>query len=154
METKASEFFTKEQKTRILEAIKAAENETSGEIRVHVETSFKGDVLDRAAWIFGKIGMHATVNRNGVLFYLALANRQFAVIGDKGINAVVPPDFWDQVKEKLQNNFRAGKFTEGLVEGIIQAGNQLKTHFPRMINDINELPDEISFDDPGKSSDL
>jgi uncharacterized membrane protein len=154
METKASSFFTKEQKARILEAIKTAENETSGEIRVHIETSFTGDVLDRAAWIFKKIGMHATGNRNGVLFYLALINRQFAVIGDRGINAVVPPDFWDKVKEKLQVNFRAGKFTEGLVEGILQAGTQLKTHFPRMKDDINELPDEISFDDPGKTPGL
>jgi uncharacterized membrane protein len=150
MEAKASTFFTKEQKERILEAIQTAENETSGEIRVHIETRFAGDVLDRAAWIFRKIGMHATEARNGVLFYLALDNRQFAVIGDSGINAVVPPDFWNKVKDILQKNFRAGQFTEGLVEGIIQAGNQLKAHFPRMKNDVNELPDDISFDDPDK----
>jgi uncharacterized membrane protein len=145
---KASSFFTKEQQTHILASVKEAENETSGEIRVHIETSCTGDVLDRAAWIFKKLKMHTTAKRNGVLFYLAVRNRKFAIIGDAGINAKVPDGFWDKAKELLEKNFKEGKFTEGLVKGILLAGLQLKEHFPHMRNDVNELPDEISFDNP------
>jgi len=143
---KASSFFTKEQQAQILASVKEAENATSGEIRVHIETSFKGDVLDRAAWVFKKLGMHKTAERNGVLFYLAVSDRKFAIIGDAGINAKVTSTFWDEVSLLLQKNFKEGKFTEGLSEGIIHAGQQLKTHFPHRIDDVNELPDEISFD--------
>ncbi len=150
MEVKASTFFTKEQQEQIRAAITEAEKETSGEIRVHIETKLRGSVLDRAAWIFHRLGMHATENHNGVLFYLAVKNRQFAVIGDSGINAVVPKDFWDHTKEVLQNHFKEGKFAEGLIEGILTAGKQLREHFPFLKGDINELPDEISFDDPEK----
>jgi uncharacterized membrane protein len=90
---KASSFFTAEQQAVILAAVREAEGETSGEIRVHIETSFKGDVLDRAAWIFGKLGMQKTALRNGVLFYLAVEDRKFAIIGDGGIHAKVPEGF-------------------------------------------------------------
>lgn len=145
---KASSFFTKEQQAQILAAVKVAEEATSGEVRVHIETSCHGDVLDRAAWIFSKLGMQKTNERNGVLFYLAVEDKKFAVIGDGGINAKVPDKFWDKVKDILQNNFRAGKFTEGLSEGIILAGKQLKEHFPHKKDDVNELSDEISFDKP------
>ena len=143
---KASSFFTKEQQNVILESVKEAELETSGEIRVHIETSFAGDVLDRAAWVFRKLGMHKTAERNGVLFYLAVSNKKFAIIGDAGINAKVPAGFWDDVSLLLQENFRQGKFTEGLSKGIVLAGKHLKTHFPHRKDDVNELPDEISFD--------
>jgi uncharacterized membrane protein len=145
---KASSFFTKEQQTHILASVKEAENETSGEIRVHIETYCTGDVLDRAAWIFKKLGMHKTVERNGVLFYLAVRNRKFAIIGDAGINAKVPDGFWDKAKELLEKHFKEEKFTEGLIKGILLAGLQLKEHFPHMRDDVNELPDEISFDIP------
>ena len=143
---KASKFFTQEQQAQILAAVKEAENETSGEIRVHIETFCREDVLDRAAWIFKKLGMHSTAERNGVLFYLAISDKKFAVIGDAGINSKVPVGFWDDVKELLQENFRSGRFTEGLSEGIILAGTHLKIHFPHRKDDVNELPDEISFD--------
>ena len=143
---KASSFFTKEQQAQILASVKEAENATSGEIRVHIETSFKGDVLDRAAWVFKKLGMHKTAERNGVLFYLAVSDRKFAIIGDAGINAKVTSTFWDEVSLLLQKNFKEGKFTDGLSQGIIMAGEQLKTHFPYQEDDVNELPDEISFD--------
>jgi len=145
---KASSFFTEEQQATILASVREAEDATSGEIGVHIETSFKGDVLDRAAWVFGKLGMHKTALRNGVLFYLAVVDRKFAIIGDAGINAKVPEDFWDSIKELLLKNFKEGNFTEGLSEGIILAGEQLKTHFPHQKNDVNELPDDISFDKP------
>jgi len=142
---KASSFFTREQQAQILASVREAEKSTSGEIRVHIETSCPEDVLDRAAWIFKKLGMHKTAERNGVLFYLAVVDKKFAIIGDAGINAKVPSGFWDAIKELLQTNFRDGKFTEGLSEGIIRAGIQLKTHFPYSKDDINELSDEISF---------
>jgi uncharacterized membrane protein len=143
---KASTFFTREQQAQILAAVKEAENETSGEIRVHIETSCNEDVLDRAAWIFRKLNMNNTAERNGVLFYLAISDRKFAVIGDAGINYKVPAGFWDDVKDLMQAKFREGKFTEGLSEGIILAGVHLKKHFPHGKDDVNELPDEISFD--------
>lgn len=142
----ASTFFTPEQQALILAAVKEAENETSGEVRVHIENSCQEDVLDRAAWLFRKLGMHKTTERNGVLFYLAIDDRKFAVIGDSGINSKVPAGFWDDVKDLLQKNFREGKFTEGLSTGIILAGAHLKRHFPHRKDDVNELPDEISFD--------
>ena len=145
---KASSFFSKEQQDHIRAAIKKAEATTSGEIRVHIETQVSGNVLDRAAWIFRKIGMHRTAERNGVLFFLAVNNKKFAVIGDEGINKKVPEDFWDNLKQLLQEHFAEGKFTEGLAKGILMAGSQLKEHFPYRENDINELPDDISFDDP------
>ena len=144
---KASTFLTKEQQSLIRNAIIEAEESTSGEIRVHIETSIEGEVLDRAAWIFEKIGMHKTKDRNGVLFYLALNNRKFAVIGDSGINAKVSENFWDEVKIELEKNFSDKKFTEGLAEGILMTGLKLKEYFPREKTDINELPDDISFED-------
>jgi len=143
---KASSFFTKEQQAQILASVKEAESATSGEIRVHIESKLAGDVMDKAAWVFKKLGMHKTAERNGVLFYLAVSDRKFAIIGDAGINAKVPADFWEGISLLLQNNFKQGKFTEGLSEGIILAGQQLKTHFPHRDDDVNELPDEISFD--------
>jgi uncharacterized membrane protein len=143
---KASSFFSKEQQAQILASVKEAEMETSGEIRVHIETTLKGDVLDRAAWLFKKMGMDKTAEHNGVLFYLAVGDKKFAIIGDGGINAKVPAGFWDEISEHLMKNFKEGKFAEGLSEGIIMAGKQLKTHFPYRSDDVNELSDEISFD--------
>lgn len=142
---KAKDFFTKEQREDIRQAILNAELDTSGEIRVHIETSCKDEVLDRAAFLFDKMGMHKTAKRNGVLFYLAVKHRRFAVLGDKGINSVVPEDFWDDVKHLLLNHFREEKFTEGLIEGISLVGNKLKDHFPYQTDDVNELSDDISF---------
>ena len=103
-------------------------------------------VLDRASWVFNKLGMQKTAERNGVLFYLAVQKREFAIIGDAGIHAKVPEGFWNMISEKMTALFREGKFTEGLSEGILMAGKQLKNHFPYQQDDINELPDEISFD--------
>jgi uncharacterized membrane protein len=145
---KAASFFTKEQQAQILSSVREAEQDTSGEIRVHIETSCKEDVLDRAAWLFDKLGMKKTAERNGVLFYLAISDRKFAIIGDAGINSKVPEGFWDEIKGMLEKNFREGRFTEGLTEGISHAGEHLKAYFPHQKNDINELSDEISFDKP------
>ena len=148
---KASTFFTREQQEAIVRAIGEAEHASSGEIRIHIETSCKADVLDEAAWLFRKLGMNRTADRNGVLIYLALKERRFAIIGDTGINALVPLGFWDRIRDHMKQRFSENLFTEGLTEGIIMAGEQLKEHFPHARNDINELTDTISFDinEPG-----
>jgi uncharacterized membrane protein len=143
---KASTFFTPAQQDTIVKAIAEAEKSTSGEIRVHIESSCKAKVLDRAAWLFDKLGMTKTAERNGVLIYLAVKDKKFAIIGDIGINSVVPPGFWDTVRDHMKEKFLEGKFTEGLSEGIIMAGNQLKDQFPYAKDDVDELNNEISFD--------
>jgi len=143
---KASTFFTREQQEAIVRAIGEAEHATSGEIRVHIETSCKADVLDEAAWLFRKVGMHKTADRNGVLIYFALKERRFAIIGDTGINSVVPLGFWDNIRDHMKQRFSENLFTEGLTEGILMAGMQLKEHFPHTRNDVNEIIDTISFD--------
>lgn len=141
----AVNFFTKEEKELITSAVKEAELNTSGEIRVHLDNRCREDVMDRAAWWFAKLEMHKTEQRNGVLFYLAVRDRKFAILGDAGINAVTPENFWDGIKEKMAEQFAAGDFSGGLREGILQAGEALKSHFPHQADDINELPDDISF---------
>lgn len=138
-------FFTEDEKTKITNAIKTAELNTSGEIRVHVEGKCPGEVLDSAAYWFEKLKMHKTELRNGVLFYLAITDRKFAILGDGGINAKVPEDFWENIKEHMLSRFKEGKFADGLAEGILMAGEQLKKHFPHQSDDVNELSDEISF---------
>lgn len=129
----------------IRSAVKEAERNTSGEIRVHIDNHCKGDVMDRAAWWFAKLEMHRTGQRNGVLFYLAVKDRKFAILGDAGINAVTPDNFWDHIKEKMLAHFQEGKFAAGLQQGILMAGEQLKTNFPYRQDDVNELSDDISF---------
>jgi len=146
MTMKASSFFTPAQQEVIARAIAEAEHSTSGEIRVHVETSCKGDVLDEAAWLFRRLGMHKTADRNGVLIYLAIKERKFAIIGDTGINSVVPLGFWDEIRDHMKLRFSENLFAEGLAEGIIMTGVQMKEHFPFSKDDINELTDTISFD--------
>lgn len=138
-------FFSKEDKEQIKKAILNAELDTSGEIRVHVESECKEEVLDRAAFLFKKLGMEKTSYRNGTLFYLAVNSQKFAIIGDQGINAVVPENFWDDIKTYISDQFNKGEFATGLAEGITRTGKHLKKHFPHHIDDINELPDEISF---------
>jgi uncharacterized membrane protein len=139
-------FFSSEEKKRITDAIAEAEMNTSGEIRLHAEGHCKIDVLDRAAYVFKKLGMHETEQRNGVLFYLAVHDHKFAIIGDAGINRVVPADFWNEIKETMLVYFKEGKFTDGLTKGILMAGEQLKANFPFHKDDVNELSNEISFD--------
>ena len=141
----AENFFTQEQKDKIVAAIEEAELSTSGEVRVHIESKCKEDVLDRAAHWFKKLSMHKTEQRNGVLLYLAVSDRKFAIIGDVGINAVTPDNFWDEIKEQMLAKFKEQQFAEGLAEGILMAGKALKEHFPYQTDDVNELSDDISF---------
>jgi uncharacterized membrane protein len=138
--------FTDGQKEQIVNAIREAEQNTSGEVKVHIEKKCSTpDVMDRAKEVFFTLGLDKTQLRNGVLFYIALDDHKFAVLGDAGIDAVVPVHFWDAIKDKLREHFRAGRITEGLCTGIQMAGQQLKSHFPYSSDDVNELPDDISF---------
>jgi uncharacterized membrane protein len=138
-------FFPQSEREKLLIAISQAESNTSGEIRIHIDNVCKENVLDRAAFVFNKIGMKNTELRNGVLFYLAVKSKKFAIIGDSGINAVVPENFWNDVKEKLSFHFSKGEFSEGLSKGIEMAGEHLKKYFPHQKDDVNELPNDISF---------
>ncbi len=143
----AADFFSKEEQTAIKQAIVEAETNTSGEIRIHIENRCPDDVMDRAAFLFAKLEMHKTQLRNGVLFYLAIRDHKFAILGDAGINAKVPESFWNHTTEEILGYFKQGEFATGLAEGIKMAGQQLKTHFPYQADDVNELSDDISFGD-------
>ena len=152
--SKVEDFLTKAEEQEIVEAIGKAEKNTSGEIRVHIEngTSLKGEPakqtsnapLDRAMAVFRKLQMENTQERNGVIIYVAIKSKQFAIYGDKGINEKVPADFWDTTKDTIISHFKNGNFKQGLIDGILKAGEQLKTHFPYQDNDTNELSNEIS----------
>lgn len=144
---KASQFLNQEQKNLITNAVKEAELNTSGEIRIHIESDCKEDVLDRAAFIFEKLEIHKTELRNGVLFYLSIDDKKFAILGDAGINAVTADNFWEEIKETVLNHFKNAEFDIGLSAGIKMAGQSLKKHFPYQKDDVNELSDEISFND-------
>lgn len=137
-------IFSRSERRQIVDAISRAEKLTSGEIRVHVEPKCPGAVLDRAADVFHKLEMQKTVLRNGVLIYLAWEDRKLAVIGDKGINEVVPADFWDTTVEKMTALFRQQKYVDGVVYGIDEAGRLLTQYFPYYAGDKNELSNDIS----------
>ncbi len=138
-------FFTPEQQKSIKQTIVNAELNTSGEVRVHIDDKCKEDVLDKAANIFHQLKMDKTELRNGVLFYLAVSDHKFAILGDKGINEKVPADFWDLIKDVMLDYFKKRQFTEGLCKGIEMAGEKLKVYFPLQSNDTNELNNEVSF---------
>ena len=138
-------FFSKEEQQRIVSAIKEAELDTSGEIRVHIENHCKEEALERAAEMFYGLKMDRTAARNGILFYLAVKDHKFAIIGDEGINKNVEHDFWNDIKNEMISNFKENKFTEGLIAGILKCGEKLKKYFPHQDDDVNELSDEISF---------
>jgi len=134
-----------EQTTEIQEAIRCAEEHTSGEIRVHIDQKCSGDPVKRAIKVFKKLKMDATEQRNGVLLYLSFSDRKLAIIGDEGINQLVPVDFWDSTKEQMILDFRNGEFTQGIVKAIGSAGKQLGQYFPLLENDENELSNEVTF---------
>lgn len=131
---------------RIEEAIRAAEHRTSGEVRVSVAPLFWGDVRRLAEKAFQRLGMTATEQHNGVLFFIVPSRRRFVVLGDQGIHNKVGQEFWDRVVTAMSDQFKAGNFTEGIVRGIREVGEQLSTHFPYQgQRDVNELPDEVDF---------
>ena len=137
--------FTERQKEAIQLAIAKAELNTSGEIRVHIDKQCKVDPIKRAIVIFEELKMYNTAQKNGILIYLSLNDHKLAIIGDSGINDVVPDDFWDNERDLMISFFKKGQFTEGLIEGIRMVGDQLKSAFPYLENDTNELSNEVSF---------
>ncbi|MCC8426927.1 TPM domain-containing protein [Mucilaginibacter sp. UR6-11] len=140
--------FNDEEQQRIREAIAEAEKHTSGELRVCIEKTCSEDVLDRTAKYFYQLDMHKTKLRNGVLIYVAVVDRKFAIIGDAGINQVVTDDFWDSTKEDMLNHFKTGDIVEGIVTGIKIAGDQLGKYFPHDLdNDTDELSNDVAFMD-------
>ena len=138
------QFLSKEDEEAVVAAIKEAELHTSGEIRVHIEAHTDEDHFEHALKVFQQLEMHQTEQRNGVLVYIAVDDHQFVILGDEGINKLVADDFWNNTKDVMQAHFRKGDFRAGLVEGILKAGQELKTHFPYEKGDEDELSNEIS----------
>lgn len=139
------EFFTKEEGDRIVEAIRLAEKQTSGEIRVHLEVNSRKRTIADAVSIFKKLGMRNTKDRNGVLFLIVPERRELAIYGDVGIHNSTQEGYWAEVMDHVQGRFREGAHADGICEGITMVGEKLKKHFPYQSDDINELPDEISY---------
>lgn len=143
--SKVEEFLSKNDEEAIIEAIRTAEQNTSGEIRVHLEkTTGELDIFDRAMEVFHHLKMDNTKHENGVLIYVAVEDKNFVIYGDKGINDVVPDDFWESTKDAIVAEFKKGDFKQGLVNGILTAGQQLKKHFPWSADTRDELSNEIS----------
>ncbi len=138
-------ILTKEDEVLIKEAIAEAENQTSGEVKVHIEPYCKTDTMQRATQLFNQLELYRTAARNGVLIYVAFKDHKFAILGDEGIHAKVGQNFWDSTKELMAGHFKNGLLVEGLCEGIRMAGEQLKVHFPYQSDDKNELSDDISY---------
>jgi uncharacterized membrane protein len=143
----AEKIITPAKREEIGAAIKKAEKVTSGEIRIVIEDTCKGDVLDRAAHLFRKLKMHETKERNGVLIYVSVDDHKFAIIGDAGIHKIVRDDFWNKIKEEMAQHFRQGQLAEGIIHAIHEAGKALSHHFPCQKDDRDELSDEIFFGD-------
>jgi uncharacterized membrane protein len=142
--SKLEDFLSQSDEEEIIQAIKTAEKNTSGEIRVHVENSLTKEHFDRALEVFHSLNMNLTKLKNGVLIYVAVNDKKFVIYGGEGINKVVEPNFWNSTKDAMQAHFKNGKFKEGIVSGILKAGEKLQTHFPHQKNDTNELSNEIS----------
>jgi uncharacterized membrane protein len=142
--SKVEDFLTPAEEQEIVQAIALAEKNTSGEIRVHIENHSDTPPIARAREVFDTLKMYNTQARNGVLFYVGVADHTFAIIGDSGIDDVVESDFWECTKDIVLENFRNKKFKDGLVEGIKRAGDRLKEFFPYDSDDTNELSNEIS----------
>lgn len=141
----ALKALTEKEIASIKTAISRAEKRTSGELRIFIEDRSEDGPLDRAAFLFGKLGMDKTALRNGVLIYLAFSDRKFSIIGDYGIHEKVGPEFWDNIKIKMVNHFKLGRMFEGLMDAVHDAGEALAKHFPHASEDRNELPDDIIF---------
>ena len=143
--SKVEEFLSPKEEEEVVEAIRMAEKETSGEIRVHIEKSHgTQDIFERAMEVFHLLKMDNTKQENGVLIYVAIDDRDFVIYGDKGINGVVPNDFWESTKDIIVSHFKTGNYKQGLIDGILKAGEQLIKHFPWNKDNTNELSNTIS----------
>lgn len=142
--SKVEAFLSADEEKEIISAIRTAETNTSGEIRVHIEPSSDKEHDKRALEVFHLLKMDNTKDANAVLIYVAVNDHKFVIYGDKGINEVVPENFWDTTKDIIQNHFKKGDFKQGIVDGILKAGIELQSHFPWQTDDVDELSNEIS----------
>ena len=145
MGKKKHKFFSSKDKQKIIEAIQKAEKNTSGEIRIHIEFESSSNHYEKALEVFQKLEMHKTKDRNGVLFHLSITDHNFTILGDEGIDQVTPADFWEEIKDEVIQYFKKENYAKGLCEGIKKTGKALKKYFPYEKDDVNELPDEISY---------
>lgn len=139
-------ILNREEDRRVVEAIKQAELNTSGEIKVHIENHCRGDVEERSLVVFNRLKLNETKLHNGVLIYLAARDHKFAILGDEGINKVVEDGFWNDVKDLMMNHFKEGRFADGLEQGIQRCGERLRNYFPCQSDNTNEIPDDISYE--------
>lgn len=138
-------LLSAEQEQALVDAITQAELHTSGEIRIHLEKSTgNASSEQRAKQWFGKLEMHKTAEKNGVLFYLAIQDRQIALWAGEGINEKVPANFWQEIIDLMISEFKVGHFSEGLIAGVEKTGKALGEFFPRQDDDVDELSNEIS----------
>ena len=143
--SQVEDFLTADEEQEVIAAIRQAELKTSGEIRVHLEKSAGGlDPFHRATALFHALKMDNTKQSNGVLIFVAVEDHSFVICGDKGIDAVVPNNFWESTKDIMQSHFKEGRFKQGLIDGVLKAGEQLQKHFPWEMDDEDELSNEIS----------
>lgn len=142
--SRVEDFLTADEEKEIVQAIRMAEKNTSGEIRVHIEPHTRLETMERAKEVFHLLKMDNTKDDNGVLIYVAVNDRKFAIYGDRGIDKVVPKDFWNSTRNAIQSRFKHGAFKQGLIDGILQAGRELEAHFPWQQDDKNELSNEVS----------
>jgi len=142
--SKIEAFLTSKEEQEIIAAIRVAEKNTSGEIRVHIEATSDKDHYERAIEVFFSLEMNTTKQANAVLIYVAVNDKKFVIYGDEGIHSIVSSDFWNATKDVMQHHFKTGNFKQGIVDGILKAGSALKSHFPYKTDDENELSNEIS----------
>jgi uncharacterized membrane protein len=138
-------FLTEEEKKQVDEAVKKAERETSGEIKLFIDRFCWGKIEDKVLRVFRRLGLSRTKERNGVLIYLVTTNREFAIYGDEGINKKVPENFWDRIKDSMQEGFSRGDFGKAIAEAIETIGLQLKAYFPYRQDDKNEISNKIEY---------
>jgi len=142
--SRVEDFLTAEEEQEIVLAILDAEKNTSGEIRVHIEAHTRNDHFNRAKEVFHLLKMDNTKEENGVIIYVAVNDKKFSIYGDRGIDKVVPDNFWDTTRDVIETHFKNGRFKQGLIDGILKAGKELEDHFPWNHGDANELSNEIS----------
>ena len=142
--SKVEDFLTASEEQEVVGAILEAEKNTSGEIRVHIEAHTRKEHYERAKEVFHLLKMDNTKQENGVLIYVAVNDKKFVICGDKGIDAVVPKDFWQSTRNSIQSHFIKGAYKEGIIAGVLKAGTELNSHFPWYSDDTNELSNEIS----------
>ena len=142
--SRVEKLLSNDEEQEIVQAILEAEKNTSGEIRVHIESHTRLNHFDRAKAVFHLLKMDNTKDENGVLLYVAVNDRKFVIYGDKGIDKVVPDNFWNATRDAIQVHFKNGNFKQGIIDGVLSTGKQLESHFPWNHGDLNELSDEVS----------